>query len=275
MKHDAHKLVFIGAGNMAEALIKGVLHKSMARPEDVAATDVNGVRLEYIRSAYGVETFEQNAAGVRQADVLFLAVKPQSFGEVLPEIAEHLDREKTLVISIAAGISTARIEAELGEGTRVVRVMPNIPALVGFGAAGVCAGRWATGDDLARAEDILGAVGVAARVEESQMDAVTAVSGSGPAYVFYLIEAMQEAAKELGLNENTARRLILMTVRGAAELCESSGEPAALLRERVTSKGGTTSAALAVMNERGVKNHLVEAMRAARDRSKELSGAQD
>lgn len=271
MKHEAHKLVFIGAGNMAEALIKGVLHKSMARPEDLAATDVNEDRLAYIQSAYGVETFTDNALGVAKADVLFLAVKPQSFPDVLADIQKHLDRDKTLLISIAAGISTACIEAALGEGTRVVRVMPNTPALVGCGAAGVCGGRWAGGEDLARAEELLGAVGVTARVEEEQMDAVTAVSGSGPAYVFYLIEAMQEAARELGLNETTARRLILTTVRGAAELCETSGEPAALLRERVTSKGGTTAAALAVMHERKVGEHLVEAMRAACRRSRELA----
>ena len=273
MKNEAHKMVFIGAGNMAEALMKGILHKSIVRPEDMAASDVNEARLEYIRASYGVETFTDNAAGVRKASVLFLAVKPQSFFEIAPVIRENLNRERTLVISIMAGVRTEVIESALGGGVRVVRVMPNIPAVVGFGAAGLCGGRDATGDDLARAEDLLGAVGVVARVDEPAMDAVTAVSGSGPAYVFYLIEAMQEAAQKMGLPEAVARRLILMTVRGAAELCETSGEPAGLLRERVTSKGGTTAAALAVMNEHGVKEHVVEALEAACARSKELSGA--
>lgn len=272
MKSDAHKIVFIGAGNMAEALMKGILHKSIVRPEQVAASDVNAVRLDYIRASYGVETFTDNAQAVQQAGVLFLAVKPQSFQELIPVIREHLNRESTLVISIMAGISTGIIEAALGVGTRVVRVMPNMPALVGLGAAAVCGGHWATGVDLERAEDMLGAVGITARVEESQMNAVTAVSGSGPAYVFYLIEAMQEAAQQLGLSEAVARRLILMTVRGAAELCETSGEPAGLLRERVTSKGGTTAAALAVMNEHGIRENLIKALHAACERSKELSG---
>ena len=177
------------------------------------------------------------------------------------------------MISIAAGVTTARIERELGEGTRVMRVMPNTPALVGAGAAGVAKGAHATDDDLATAESILGAVGICVRVEEKFIDAVTALSGSGPAYVFYVIEAMINAGVAAGLDEAVAKKLAMQTVSERPSSWWKAGRNPRSLRRKVTSPGGTTEAALKVMTERKLAEIFAEAMRAAEKRSRELSGS--
>lgn len=269
------KLVFIGAGNMARAIVRGLLRKSLADPAQILVTDISEAQRISFSEEFGVQAGSDNAGAARQADVLVLAVKPQSFNEVLPGLRNALDPRKTLVISIAAGVRCGQIEHTLGTGVRVVRVMPNMPAFIGRGASAICAGHHAGEADLDLAENLFAATGIVARVTETDMDAVTALSGSGPAYVFYLIEAMLAAADRLGLDEDVATRLALATVKGAAELCESETETPAALRARVSSKGGTTLAALDVFEARGVKKALVEGITAAFERSRQLSGQQD
>lgn len=265
-------IVFIGAGNMGEALIRGLLAARTVAASRIIATDVRAERREFLTKTFGVLAIEDNVQAVTSADVVVLAVKPQQVGEVLAGFKSAMTNRK-LVISIAAGVTTARIERELGKGTRVMRVMPNTPALVGAGAAGVAKGAHATDDDLAMAESILGAVGICVRVEEKFIDAVTALSGSGPAYVFYVTEAMGQAGVAAGLDEALAKKLARQTVYGAAKLLVESGEQPEVLRRKVTSPGGTTEAALKVMTERKLVEIFAEAMQAAERRSRELSGS--
>src|SRR5258706_4095455 len=183
------KIAFIGAGNMGEALIRGLLETKTMTPSQIIACDVVASRLEYFKTKFGIRTTSDNAAAVRDADIVLLAVKPQQFSEALASLIPH-PSSFPLIITIAAGVTTARIERELGGAPRVVRVMPNTPSLVSAGAAALCKGTHATDDDLATAETILGAVGITVRTEGKFLDAVTALSGSGPAYVFYVTEAM-------------------------------------------------------------------------------------
>jgi len=265
-------IVFIGAGNMGEALIRGLLAGRTVVPSQIIAADVRAERRDFLLKTLGVRAIDDNLSAVKVADIVVLAVKPQQVGEVLAGLKSAMSKEK-LVISIAAGVTTARIERELGAGTRVMRVMPNTPALVGAGAAGVAKGAHATDDDLVTAESILGSVGICVRVEERFIDAVTALSGSGPAYVFCVIEAMINAGVAVGLDEALAKKLAIQTVYGAAKLLVESGEEPGALRRRVTSPGGTTEAALKVMTQRKLAEIFAEAMRAAEKRSRELSGS--
>lgn len=263
------KVVFIGAGNMAEAIVSGMVTAEFCAPEKIIMTDIRPERLADLEAEYGVSTSTDNAV-VKNAEIVLLAVKPQVMKDVLRSIAPVL-REETLVISIAAGIPTSSIEENLGRTHRVVRVMPNTPALIAQGASALAAGTHADEADLEITEAILKCVGLTVRVEESQIDAVTALSGSGPAYVFYLLEGMLQAAEQMGLDKKTARALALKTVEGAALLMKDSGEEAAELRAKVTSKGGTTEAAIRSMDESGVKAAIVNALKAAEARSIELS----
>jgi len=263
------KVVFIGAGNMAEAIVSGMVAGGFCAPEKIIMTDIRPERLADLEREYGVSTSTDNSV-VKNAEIVVLAVKPQVMAEVLKGIMTVL-RKETLIVSIAAGIPTAKIEAALGGNRRVVRVMPNTPALVGQGASAIAAGANADEADLAVTETILGCVGLTVRVKENELDAVTALSGSGPAYVFYLLEGMLAAADKMGLDKETARRLALKTVEGAARLMEDTGEAADVLRAKVTSKGGTTEAAIRSMDEAGVKDAVTQALLAAQRRSIELS----
>jgi pyrroline-5-carboxylate reductase len=258
-------IAFLGAGNMGEALIRGLLKAQLVPPQQIVAVDVRPDRLEQLHRELGVRT----AAELPAADVVVLAVKPQQLSTA---VSSARSTPATLYVSIAAGVTTNRIEVMLGNKARVVRAMPNTPALVGAGAAGLCRGTHATDEDLAVAEMILGAVGVAVRVDEKLLDAVTALSGSGPAYVFYVTEALIKGGIEAGLSRELARQLALQTVAGAAKLMTESGEAPAELRRKVTSPGGTTEAALKVMADRKLTEILVEAMQAAARRSRELAG---
>ncbi|MBP7831098.1 MAG: pyrroline-5-carboxylate reductase [Kiritimatiellae bacterium] len=269
-KLGIRKMVFVGAGNMAEALVKGILAGGLCPPDRLVVTDVRAERRDYFEKQFGVRGLESNREAAREADVIVLAVKPQTMGEVLKELRGAIPAS-VLVITIAAGIPTSRFEEGLGEGTRVVRVMPNTPSLVRAGASALCGGRWATEQDLKLAGALMEAVGLAVRVSERDMDSVTAVSGSGPAYVFFLAEAMLQAADRFGLAPDTARDLVAATLEGSARLMKETGLPPAELRARVTSKGGTTEAALNVLREKGVLDAWIEAMQAARRRAAELS----
>lgn len=264
------KVAFLGAGNMAEALVRGLLAARVRTPGQLEVTDVRPERLSYFRTTFGVGGTDDNAAAVAKAGVVFLAVKPQQMREVAQGLAGHLMPD-ALVLSIAAGVRTATLEQWLGSTVRVVRAMPNTPALVGAGVTAICPGRNATGDDMAMAETLLRAVGVVVRVGESDMDAVTAVSGSGPAYVFYFMEALMKGAQQLGLAPEVARQLVLGTLAGATRLAEHSDVGPDVLRERVTSKGGTTAAALEVIRAHHVAEAWCEALTAAQRRSVELS----
>lgn len=255
-------LAFIGAGNMAEALIRGLLTRHVVDPAQLIATDIRAERLAELAQRYGIRTGPPAAA-----DVVILAVKPQQISAALAQVSGE-----PLLVSIAAGITTTRIERELGGQPRVVRVMPNTPALVGAGAAALCAGRYATEADLEIAEAVLGAVGLTVRVPEELMDAVTALSGSGPAYIFYVAEAMISAGIQAGLSAELSRQLTLQTIAGAARLLTETAESPAELRRKVTSPGGTTEAALRVLAERGLPAVFADAIRAARDRARELAG---
>lgn len=262
-------LAFIGAGNMAEALVKGLLRTGAYQPGAICLSDPDEARREEFSSRYGVSVMTDNREAAAGADAVVLAVKPQVMTAVLEELQE--DAGDRLYISIAAGLPTAAIEAGLGGSARVVRVMPNTPALVGAGAAAVCAGKLASEEDVALAESLMASVGMAVRVKEADMDAVTALSGSGPAYVFHLMEAMLSAGDRMGLDPDVALRLAAATVAGAGQLVQESGISPDALRERVTSKGGTTAAALHVLKEQGFFEAVVDAVLAAQVRSKELS----
>lgn len=269
---NLNKLVFLGAGNMAEAIVKGLLARRVLDVGRLAATDPAPERQALFRSEYGVSASADNRAAVAGADAVVIAVKPAHVEALLAEIRDVLPAG-ALVISIAAGVSCARIESLLGGNRRVIRVMPNTPALVLRGAAGVSRGTHASPADLETALALFQAVGVAVEVPESQLDAVTALSGSGPAYVFYLAEAMLQAAAGLGLDAATARSLTVQTLEGAAVLMRDTGLPPEELRRRVTSKGGTTAAAIAVFDDAGVAASLRSGLEAAHRRSRELSGS--
>ncbi len=263
------KVVFIGAGNMAEAIVSGMVAGGFCAPEKIIMTDIRPERLADLAKEYGVSISTDNGV-VKNAEIVVLAVKPQAMADVLKAIAPVL-RKETLIVSIAAGIPTGKIETALGGKRRVVRVMPNTPALVGQGASAIAAGTNADEADLDVTETILDCVGLTVRVNEKELDAVTALSGSGPAYVFYLLEGMLSAADKMGLDKETARRLALKTVEGAARLMEDTGEEADVLRAKVTSKGGTTEAAIRSLDDAGVKDAIIQALLAAQKRSIELS----
>ena len=263
-------IAFLGAGNMGEALIRGLLQAEVIQPSQIIASDVRVDRRDFLARTYGIRVVADNREAVQSADIVVLAVKPQQMNEVLAGVRPVVVNTQVF-ISIAAGVTTTRVERELGGKARVVRVMPNTPSLVGAGTAALAKGAQATDEDLVTAEAILGAVGITARVDEKLLDAVTALSGSGPAYIFRVTEALIKAGVTAGLDESLARTLAIQTVSGAGKLMAESGEAPAELRRKVTSPGGTTEAALKVMNDRKLEEILAEAMRAAEKRSRELS----
>lgn len=268
--HQA-RISFLGAGNMTEALVTGLMRHGEVSARSLYVTDVREERVAFFRVAHGVEGASGNAEAVRRANVVVLAVKPQNLDDVL-DVIKIAAKPEHLIVSIIAGVTTRRIETGLGDGIRVVRAMPNTPALIGAGVAAICRGRHATDEDMDLAQALLAASGSVVRVDEQDMDAITAVSGSGPAYAFYLMEAMREAAKRMGLDEEVVNEIIPATVLGAARLVIETEEPPEELRARVTSKGGTTAAAVQALDDHKVFDALVEAVLSAQRRSKELSG---
>jgi pyrroline-5-carboxylate reductase len=269
MMTTGRRLAFLGAGNMARALLRGCLERAGVAPEQLGATDVSSSALEQVRSELAIRTFASNAAAVRWAEVIVLAVKPQIVPTVLAEIAPELGTDK-LVISIAAGVPTAHIEGALAVGTRVVRAMPNTPAMVGEAATAIAAGSAATADDMAQAEALFGSVGIVVRTAEGLMDAVTGLSGSGPGYVFIAIEALSDAGVRAGLPREVATKLAAQTLLGAAKLALESGEHPGRLKDMVTSPAGTTIAGVAALERAGFRHALLAAVEAAVARSKEL-----
>jgi pyrroline-5-carboxylate reductase len=282
MKKLDKKIGLIGAGNMGEAMINGLIKSGLCESAQIWASDVRGARLRQLKERHEINITQDNTELFDEVDTVILAVKPQHMDEVLQGLAGTFPQTIKgikLIISIAAGFPIKRIEgrlyAPLDENSKgllpIVRVMPNTPALVLAGMAGMSGNRYAREADLNQARTILEAIGNVIEFEEEALDAVTALSGSGPAYIFYIIESLVEAGTGLGLKPSHALSLALETIKGSVRLLEKTGEAAASLRKKVTSKGGTTEAALRVLESHRVKERLVEAVHAAAQRSKELS----
>jgi pyrroline-5-carboxylate reductase len=261
-------VAIFGAGVMGETLLAGWL-RAGRRAEDVVVTERRPERAVELRERYGVEVLD-NVAAAKAAGSLVLVVKPQDMGGLLDELAPHVAPGQ-LVVSLAAGITTAFIERRLPDGVPVVRVMPNTPALVDEGMAAISPGSHCDEPHLVDAEELLRATGKVVRLPEHQLDAVTAVSGSGPAYVFYVVEAMIEAGVHLGLTRSVATELVVQTVVGSAKLLRETGDHPVVLREQVTSPGGTTAAALRQLEDHKVRAAFLSAIEAARDRSRALA----
>jgi len=264
-----HELGFIGAGNMAEAIARAAIDSGIMEPSGMIAADPDPARGQ-VFAALGVAVAEDNAAVVRGARHVLLAVKPQTLEAVAQSVGETLDAEAQVIISIMAGITIDRIRSVLGKPARIVRVMPNTPLMVGCGMAAVAVGPDARPGDEAMALRLFGAAGEAVFVPEASLDAVTAVSGSGPAYLFYLAEAMTEAAVTLGLEEH-ADLLVCQTMLGAARLLKESERSAAELRRQVTSPGGTTEAAVTHLDGNATAQVVINAIKAAAERSRALN----
>ncbi len=262
-------IALLGVGKLGEALLSGLL-RSGQPADSLLGAEKHPERAAEIAERYGVQT-PHPVDAVGQADTVLLAVKPQDMRALLAEVAGAL-RPGTLVVSLAAGITTALVESELPEGTPVVRVMTNTPVFVDEAMSAVSPGSHATGEHLELVEELLRHVGQVVRVPESQQDAVTALSGSGPAYFFFLVEAMIDAGILLGLPRAVAAQLIVQTAVGSAKMLAESGEHPVLLREAVTSPGGTTIAAIRTLEDHAVRSAMLAAIEAARDRSRELAG---
>lgn len=260
-------IAILGAGKMGEALISGLL-RAGRNPGEVLAVVRRSERAAALRDAYGVEVVTA-AEAAKSADTLVIAVKPQDMSTLLDQIAPHLPADR-LVISVAAGIPTATIERRFGVDIPVVRVMSNTPVLVDEAMSVISAGRYAGEEHLRRAEELLRPVGNVLRIPESQQDAATALSGSGPAYVYFLVEAMVDAGILLGIPRGTAMEMVTQAVYGAATMLRDSGEHPVILREAVTSPGGTTISAIRELERHGVRAAFLEAIEAARDRAAEL-----
>ncbi|NHA70061.1 pyrroline-5-carboxylate reductase [Phycicoccus flavus] len=262
-------VAIFGAGVMGETLLSGLLRAG--RPADsLVITERRPERAAELAERYDVRVLE-NADAAAAADTLVLVVKPQDMGSLLEEVAPHV-ADGNLVVSLAAGITTTFIESRLPEGRSVVRVMPNTPALVDQGMAAVSGGGSCPPEHLAEARELLAATGKVVEVPERMLDAVTAISGSGPAYIFYVVEAMIEAGVVLGMPRQTATELVVQTLFGAATMIKETGQHPTVLREQVTSPGGTTAAALRVMDDHKVRAAFISAMEAAATRSRELAG---
>jgi pyrroline-5-carboxylate reductase len=269
--NNIRRLAFIGGGNMAAALIGGLTKRGLAG-ERVVVADPSQDQLDRLVRDYGVKTAADNASAVKGAEVVILAVKPQLLRGVALSLAPHLAETPPLLISIAAGIPHAALARWFGPKIPVIRTMPNRPALNGFGATGLFAPPGVGAANRALAEMIMAAVSATVWVEhESQMDTVTALSGSGPAYFFLFMEALEAAAHERGLPNDIAHQLTLETAFGAAQMARQSTDSLATLREQVTSKGGTTAAALEVLNAAGLRAIVAHAVAAADRRSAELA----
>ncbi|MEH6502771.1 MAG: pyrroline-5-carboxylate reductase [Cycloclasticus sp.] len=268
---NKQQIGFIGGGNMASSLIGGLV--SNGYPADkITVSDLDADKLAYLSDAFGINNTQDSNQLVLQADILVLAVKPQHMQSVADIIKISVQKKKPVVVSIAAGIRINALQHWLGGKLPVVRCMPNTPALVKAGATGLFANEEVNEDQKDQVESLLRAVGVTVWLaEEGDLDAVTALSGSGPAYFFMVMEALEAAAIEAGLDQKTAQLLTQETALGAAKMALESSESAAVLRQRVTSPGGTTERAIGVMEERGLQGVFREAVLAAKERSVELS----
>ncbi len=265
------RITFIGCGNMGRSLIGGLIANGLS-VNAITGTDINAEQRQTTASKYNIEVLEDNQKAIKDADVVVLAVKPQSMQETLEPIKAALSLEKPLLISIAAGIKLSDLGKWAGEDLAIVRAMPNTPALIQAGATAICANKHTSNAQHDLAEAIMRSVGLALWLDdEALMDAVTALSGSGPAYYFLVMEAMEKAATLLGLPQDQARILTLQTAFGAAKMALESAHDAESLRKQVTSPGGTTEQALNVLMDGGIEDLFCDALKAAQIRSSELA----
>jgi pyrroline-5-carboxylate reductase len=262
---------FIGAGNMAEAMIRGLLRGGDFAIAQIAASGPREERMRELRDTYGIYATTDNKVPAA-SEIVVLSVKPQILARVLDEVASTISPE-ALVISIAAGVPVSAIQARLASGTRVVRAMPNTPALVDAAATAIARGEYARESDLEDAKRIFDAIGMTVVLDESQLDAVTGLSGSGPAYVFLILEALSDAGVKVGLSRRTSQLLAAQTVLGSAKLLLETGEHPGMLKDMVTSPGGTAITGLHTLEHGGVRTTLMNAVEAATRRSRELGEA--
>jgi pyrroline-5-carboxylate reductase len=262
------KLGFIGVGNMGEALVKGLIATNAAAPAQILVSARRRERVQELEKLYGVRG-GTNSEVARQSDVVVFAVKPQILDQVLRGISSDVSREQ-LIVSVAAGVPIAAIERRLHPPMRIVRAMPNTPATVAAAATALALGEHATDEDLATAKTIFDSVGLTVVLEESQLDAVTGLSGSGPAYLFLIIEALADAGVKVGLSRRASMQLAAQTVLGSAKLLIESGQHPGMLKDGVTSPGGTAIAGLHTLEAGGLRNVLMNAVEAATRRSREL-----
>jgi pyrroline-5-carboxylate reductase len=265
----SHTIGFIGGGNMAEALIRGLVRGGHVPATSIVASGPRKERLDELRRDYGIDVTTHNRDVVQRCGVVVLSVKPQILSKVLIEVGPQI-KPGTLVVSIAAGVDTETIEESLPDGVRVVRAMPNTPALVGAGATAVSAGKHASEADLATARAMFDAVGITVELDESHLDAVTGLSGSGPAYIFLILEALADAGVKVGLSRRNAQRLAAQTVMGSAKLLLETDEHPGRLKDMVTSPGGTAIAGLHTLEEGGLRTTLINAVETATKRAREL-----
>ena len=268
----SHKLALIGAGNMSEAIARGMLRANLFRADELNASDPSPERRALFDQALRIPTTDSNVDAARDATIVMLAVKPQKMTHALTDLRPVLDASRSLIISIAAGIGIDFIRQQLGASSpwRIVRAMPNTPMLVGAGVTAIARGADASDADVAAARRIFEATGPVIEVAEEKLDAVTAVSGSGPAYFFFLVEQMTKAGVENGLTESEAATLARQTAIGVGRMLEAVSESPAELRRRVTSPGGTTAAAIESMSAAGFERIITDAIRAATIRGREL-----
>lgn len=260
---------FVGAGNMGEALIRGLIAVDAVPAKSIYATDVRADRLQQLEAQFGIQGVASNTELVKRSDVVILAVKPQIMGAVLAEIGPAVGPDK-LLISIAAGVSAARLRQFLARPARVIRVMPNTPALVLEGATAIARAEGLEPGDIDTAREIFGAVGKAVVLDEGLMDAVTGLSGSGPAYVALVVESLADGGVKMGLDRETAMALATQTVLGAAKLLRETGTHPGQLKDMVSSPGGTTIAGVAALEEGGVRRTFIRAVEQGTLRSREL-----
>jgi pyrroline-5-carboxylate reductase len=260
---------FVGTGNMGEALIKGLLHGHLCKPEQIICSDVRPERQKAMRETYGIKAVLHNTEVVKHADIVVLSVKPQIMKEVVGEISKLLDLSK-LIISIAAGVPLEAIESIVKKDLKLIRVMPNICVSVREGASAIAAGKHAVKEDLMIAKTIFDSVGKSLFIEEDLLDAVTGLSGSGPAYIFLIIDALADAGVKVGLSRGDALTLASQTVLGAAKMLMETGEHPGRLKDMVTSPGGTAISGLHRLEEGGVRTTLINAVEVATKRSKAL-----
>ncbi|MBX3439969.1 MAG: pyrroline-5-carboxylate reductase [Planctomycetaceae bacterium] len=263
------RIGFIGSGRMATALARGLISTGFTAAKAIVASDVSELALQRFEQETGGTTAPDNATVLGQSDVIVLAVKPQQIPAVLQELKDRM-RPDHLIVSIAAGVTLRTLQSGLGEQCRVVRVMPNSPCLVGAGASAFACGARATTADAELVSTLLGTVGTAIPVAESLMDAVTGLSGSGPAYAFQMIEALSDGGVRVGLPREIATQLAAQTLLGAARMVLETGDHPGALKDAVTSPGGTTIAGLHAMERGGVRAALIDAVQAATERSREL-----
>jgi pyrroline-5-carboxylate reductase len=265
------RIGFVGAGNMAEAMMKGIISAGVAKAEDIIASEIVPERRDYITNTLGVQTVSDNIEVVRSSDVIILAVKPHHVGPVLDELKPYLTGNH-LLVSIAAGVKISFMESHLNWGVRVVRVMPNQPCFVGASASGYALGRSAKKEDKETVQNILNSVGVAFCLDEKLLDAVTGLSGSGPAYIYMVIEAMADGGVLAGLPRDVALQLAAQTVIGAGKTYLETRKHPGELKDMVASPGGTTIEGSRVLEEAGVRGAFIDAVEAGAKRSEELGG---